>query len=273
MPIREDDGRRWVEMEVLMPGTPEQVWDAIATGPGMSAWFAPTTVDERVGGALHFDFGCGASQDGVVTGWDPPRRLTYEEHDWSSIGSPGPLATEITIRSRSGDQCVIRMVHSLFTDSDDWNDELESFEHGWPGFFEVLRLYLRDFAGWRAATVRVMSEGAGDVADAWARLASGLGVAGRDVGERVENTDPTVDFTGTVERIHHTRTAREVMLRLDRPGPGIAAVGAYPMGETAGAMVCLYLYGDTAPDIAGAEREWSAWLERTLGRDPIVSER
>lgn len=30
MPIRKDDsGRRWVEMEVLVPGTPEQVWDAI----------------------------------------------------------------------------------------------------------------------------------------------------------------------------------------------------------------------------------------------------
>jgi hypothetical protein len=25
MPIRKDDGRRWVEMELLVPGTPEQV--------------------------------------------------------------------------------------------------------------------------------------------------------------------------------------------------------------------------------------------------------
>ena len=53
MPVKKDDsGRRWVEMEFLVPGTPEQVWQAIATGPGMSAWFTPTTVDERVGGAI-----------------------------------------------------------------------------------------------------------------------------------------------------------------------------------------------------------------------------
>jgi hypothetical protein len=32
MPVKKDDsGRRWVEMEFLVPGTPEQVWHAIAT--------------------------------------------------------------------------------------------------------------------------------------------------------------------------------------------------------------------------------------------------
>ena len=60
MPLKkDDDGRRWVELEFLVPGTPEQVWQAIATGPGMSAWFTPTTVDECVGGAIEFDFGEG----------------------------------------------------------------------------------------------------------------------------------------------------------------------------------------------------------------------
>jgi hypothetical protein len=40
MPVKKDDsGRRWVEMAFLVRGTPEQVWRAIATGPGMSAWF------------------------------------------------------------------------------------------------------------------------------------------------------------------------------------------------------------------------------------------
>jgi len=58
MPLKRDDsGRRWVEMEFLVPGTPEQVWQAIATGPGMSAWFTTTQVEERVGGTISFDFG------------------------------------------------------------------------------------------------------------------------------------------------------------------------------------------------------------------------
>ncbi len=73
MPFKKDDsGRRWVEMEFLVPGTPEQVWQAIATGAGMSAWFTTTQIEERVGGAISFDFGdenCGEDiSSGKVTG-------------------------------------------------------------------------------------------------------------------------------------------------------------------------------------------------------------
>ena len=36
MPLKKDDsGRRWVEMEFLVPGMPEQVWQAIVT---LAAW-------------------------------------------------------------------------------------------------------------------------------------------------------------------------------------------------------------------------------------------
>ena len=38
MTVKKDAlGRHWVEMEWLAPGTPEQVWNALATGPGLSA--------------------------------------------------------------------------------------------------------------------------------------------------------------------------------------------------------------------------------------------
>ena len=160
MPLKKDDsGRRWVEMEFLVPGTPEQVWHAIATGPGMSAWFTPTKVDEHVGGAIAFDFGdenCGEdTSSGKVTAWDPPVRFGYEEYGWS--GDAPPVATEVTVTSRSGDRCVVRMVHSLFTEKDDWDDELESFETGWPGFFEVLKVYLKNFAGKPAALLHAVT--------------------------------------------------------------------------------------------------------------------
>jgi uncharacterized protein YndB with AHSA1/START domain len=113
MPLKKDDsGRRWVEMEFLVPGTPEQVWQAIATGPGMSAWFTPTKVDEHVGGAIAFDFGdenCGEdTSSGKVTAWEPPARFAYEEYGWS--GEAPSVATEVAVTSHSGDSCVVRMV-------------------------------------------------------------------------------------------------------------------------------------------------------------------
>ena len=47
---RDASGRRMVQAEVEVPGTPEEVWRAIATGPGISSWFVPTEIEERVGG-------------------------------------------------------------------------------------------------------------------------------------------------------------------------------------------------------------------------------
>ena len=45
----EASGRRSVQTELDVVGTPEQVWEAIATGPGISAWFVPTDIEERDG--------------------------------------------------------------------------------------------------------------------------------------------------------------------------------------------------------------------------------
>ena len=56
-----------LEFSVEVPGTPEQVWQAIATAKGMSAWFAPTEMEEREGGSLHFTMGPEMGSDGQVT--------------------------------------------------------------------------------------------------------------------------------------------------------------------------------------------------------------
>ena len=65
---------RSLELEVEVPGAPEQVWEAVATGPGITAWLHPTEVDEREGGTFSFDMGSGRKY-GTVTGWEPPRRF------------------------------------------------------------------------------------------------------------------------------------------------------------------------------------------------------
>ena len=46
---KEASGRRSIEVEVEVPGTPEEVWQAIATGPGISSWFVPAEFEERDG--------------------------------------------------------------------------------------------------------------------------------------------------------------------------------------------------------------------------------
>ena len=58
-----------MELTFELPGTPEQVWDAIATANGISAWFIPTDMDEHVGGAVEFHMGEDSSK-GTITDYD-----------------------------------------------------------------------------------------------------------------------------------------------------------------------------------------------------------
>lgn len=277
MPLKKDDsGHRRVEMEFLVPGTPEQVWQAIATGPGMSAWFTPTTVEERLGGAIRFDFGdvdCSDGEDvsaGMVTAWEPPTRFAYEEYDWS--GDAPPVATEVTVTSRSGDRCVVRLVHSLFTEKDDWDDELESFETGWPMFFEVLRVYLTEFAGAPAAVVRAMASHAGGEARAWPTMTEALNIAGANVGDRRESPAQAPRLAGVVKRIHQDANGRDVLMRIDEPGPGVAVIGTCSVGEEARSIVCMFLYGESAAAVAAREAPtWTAWLRGVLEGERIAT--
>jgi uncharacterized protein YndB with AHSA1/START domain len=264
MPIKKDGtGKRWVEMEIVTPGTPEQVWNALATGPGNTAWFTKTTIEERVGGALRFDFGANGSSSGEVTRWDPPHGFGYVERDWSK-GAP-PVATEITITSRSGDQCVVRMVHSLFSTADDWDDQLEGFESGWPGFFEVLRIYLSHFAGMKAASFIAQVVVEADQLEIWKRLNDALGVAGANAGEsRITGTTPEA-LSGVVESVRQDAKQRGILMRLGAPAPGAALIGTYGAGPNVTVSMCLFFYGDDAEPIAAAsEPRWQNWLVETF---------
>lgn len=270
MPIKKDGtGKRWVEMELVVPGTPEQVWQAMATGPGNTAWFTKTTIDERVGGELRFDMGDHGTSAGEVTTWEPPHRFGYVEREWSP-GAP-PCATEITITSRSGDRCVVRMVHSLFTSADDWDDQMEGFEKGWPAFFEVLRIYLSHFAGRPAACVMAMTKTPTTHLEAWKRLVETLGLADADAGDRRTTSQPE-QLSGIVERIEQSAQQRFVFMRLDAPAPGVAIIGTYDMGAHIHVSATFYFYGDDVATLAAASKEkWTNWMNRTFAGDPVAA--
>lgn len=265
MPLKKDaSGKRSVEMELVVSATPEQVWHAMATGPGNVAWFTKATIEEQVGGALRFHFGGMGSSSGEVTIWEPPLRFGYVEHDWSP-GAP-PVATEITVSALSGGRCVIRMVHSLFAVSDDWDDQLESFEGGWPAFFQVLRLYLKHFPGQEAASCLVLTAVKGDELATWKALIGKLGLAGANVGEERTASEGPEKLAGVVEHVHQSDKQRYVVLRLSAPFTGVALAGAQRTDTGANASLALYAYGaDGARRLAASEPKWRAWLTETFG--------
>ena len=255
---KEPSGRRSIQVEIEVPGTPEEVWRAIATGPGVSAWFVPTEIEEKEGGSVVSHFGPGMDAEAKITEWDPPRRFAATSNDVFP-GAP-PVATEWSVEARGGGVCVVRVVHSLFASTDDWDDQLENLESGWPAFFAVLRQYLAHFPGQRAATFNAMTTAAAPASKAWDTLLGSLDLAGVAAGQRWQASPAGEAMSGIVDRKGGGEHAHAV-LRLERPAPGMLVLNACPMGAQVLLSMAFYLYGEgAAATVARDEPRWQAWL-------------
>jgi len=249
-----------LEFSVEVPGTPEQVWAAIATGRGMSAWFLPTRIEEREGGRLHFSMGPEMGSDGHVTAWEPPRRLVYEE-DWAALmgqdpDALSPLTSEFLVEAQSGGTCIVRVTSSGFGTGADWEPDFwQDMGTSWLPSFDNLRLYLSDFTGQEATPLEASASRPGDAEALWSTLrdALGLGVAGATVELR--------DATGTVEVVRD----RQALVRLTAPVPGMLTLFTHDEGDgRAAAGVRAYLFSADAADYVRREQSgWEAWLNET----------
>lgn len=263
---KEASGRRSVQVEVEVPGTPEEVWQAIATGPGVSSWFVPTTFQEKDGKpvAVTSTFGPGMAVSSDVTAWEPPRMFAAQNAGWG--GSP-PMATEWSVAARAGGVCVVRVVHSLFASTDDWDNQLEATESGWPGFFRTLGVYLTHFRGQPSALMQFVAPAAGTESEAWDRLTWAFGLQDTSVGRRWSGPAGVPALGGVVEFL--SRDPNDLLVRLEQPGPGVAAFGSFDMGGQVMVAVNFYRYGARAAEIADRETPlWRAWIEEHFPSPP-----
>ena len=256
---KEASGRRSVQVEVEVPGTPEEVWQAIATGPGISSWFVPAEFEERDGKpvAVKLNFGPGMESSSAVTAWDPPRMFAAQGEGWG--GSP-PIADEWSVEARAGGTCVVRVMHSLVASTDKWDSQLTGTESGWPGFFRILRIYLTHFRGQRSAMMQWNAPAAGTEAEAWETLIAALGLKGVNAGQRCTAPAGVPALSGVLEYV--SQSPRNALLRLDKPGPGAAAFGAVNFGGSIMVSLSFYLYGDQATGTVARETPlWEAWIQ------------
>jgi uncharacterized protein YndB with AHSA1/START domain len=208
---------------VRLDATPDQVWEAIATGHGNAAWFMPAE-DMRPDGP-------------GVTAWNPPEHLAVTVSDDDST-----QAFEYVIEARDGGTAVLRFVHSGIV-GDDWTNEY-MFSAGWDMYLHTLAQYFIHFPGRTATFVSAEAPQGSAGEQAWPALLKGLGLADSvAVGDPVRHplVEGVVDYAGPVHLgvraadglyRFHIRTA------LDMP----VAVGHH-------------LYGSVAEPA-----RWQAWL-------------
>lgn len=253
--IDDEDGRYRAVIEVEVPGNPEQIWTLIASGPGIETWFVPADLDQRLGGRLVTYHGQYGASEGVITAWEPPHRIAYDEADWQGPDTPVPTwNTEIVVEAISGDTCVVRLSSGFLAGGDDWHDDVDQTIEGWTGALRNLHLYLTHFAGLQVTTLLVQHELPDLEEQPDAAAASGLRTGG--IGDYVATIPPAPPLSGVVEHADD----EAIIVRTTEPTAGIAEVATSHYGGVTSVVVRWYLYGDDGPATRDREEPaWSAW--------------
>lgn len=242
--------------EITLDATPEQVWDAIATGPGVDSWFmGRTEIEPREGGRTRFTM-MGGVEHSTVTAWEPGKRFAYRSDD----GPDGTfMAIEYLLEGRDGGSTVLRLVQSGVL-GDNWETEYEAMGVGWDMYLHSLAQYLAHFRG-RTAKVIVSAARpkTGDGDRVWAALTGMLGLAGpvtegAPVRLAVDGLPPAegvVDYAG-LPTFLGVRTD-DGLYRFIHSGP--ARGNVLVLGH--------HLFADDL-DEAAVEQAWQSWLDRLL---------
>ncbi|GGU49819.1 SRPBCC family protein [Lentzea flava] len=238
-----------IRKEVEVEGTPEQVWDAIATGPGIDSWFmGPHTVDGRLGGRMSIDMGF-FQEASTITAWEPGKHLAYT----SDKGEDGTFhAMEYLIEGRDQGSTVLRFVHSGVL-GDDWGDEyLDQTAKGWDMYLFTLAQYVRHFAG-RHGTYVFAQWPEGE--KSWPALLKALGVPeDAQVGDEV--TLEPFGVTGVVDYLVRHSPHEFLGVRGED--------GLYRFHGTN--AVGHHLFGDAT----GQAEKWQAFLAQLAGQTSLT---
>ncbi|WP_197371123.1 SRPBCC family protein, partial [Streptomyces clavuligerus] len=163
-----------ITLETTLPASPEEVWEAIATGPGIDSWFmGRNEVEAREGGVAAMETG-GHREEAVITAYEPGSRFATR----TATAADGRfMAFEYLIEGRDRGSTVLRVVHSGML-GEDWQDEYDALRRGWPFHLHTLREYLTHFAGRTGVPVFAMAPSGGrPVREIRAALTRGLSLA------------------------------------------------------------------------------------------------
>ena len=184
-----------VRDEITVDATPAEVWEAIASGPGVDSWLmGRTEVDSASRTATFTMFG--EVSNSTITVWEPGRHYATQE-----VANPDGtfMAMEWLIESRDGGGAVLRFVHSGLL-GENWEAEYNGLSVGDHAYLAKLAVYLKHFAP-RTAQSSLFLPGP-ITKDSWAAMTAAVG-AGTDAADGqparlsvpgIEPVDGTVEF-------------------------------------------------------------------------------
>jgi hypothetical protein len=227
--------------ELILPASPEEVWEAVATTAGNAAWLFPNEID---------------SQGSAVTAWDPPRRFAvrHQQGEWFN-------ALEYVIEGREGGTSLLRYAHSgIFVE--DWDTQYDAVQQHTDFYLHTLSEYLEHFHGRPATYVGEVPGGiqgppTSATGDGFSRLQQALGL-GAQVGEG-DSVRLTPQGLQAVEGVIDYLRPNFIGVRSDD------ALYCFFGRNAFGAPVGMSIHAfDEGVDAEKTKHDWEQWLAEAL---------
>jgi uncharacterized protein YndB with AHSA1/START domain len=224
-------------MEIEIAAAVEDVWQAVSTAEGFTSWFAPEAgVKPGAGGEVFVKWGEGMEGTQRIEIWEPNRHLRIV----GDRPEPAPPSVVDYLLEGRGGTTVLRMVHSGFGETADFNSEYDATGTAWPLFLKIMKHSVeRGIGTCRNATVfRMLQE---SPAAAWERLTPHMTGAAR-------HFDP----------VGHCCSH-------ELPDGTLVNIFCETCGGTAMLTIMNLLYGAPASKADAARERWTAILNELFG--------
>ncbi|MGR6521193.1 SRPBCC domain-containing protein [Rhodococcus erythropolis] len=228
-----------IRREVVVPGTPEQIWAAISAET--AGWMFPSPLEIPADGS--------SPDSPIIATWEPPREL--------AIHMQGPDGwfnnLEYVVEARDESTAVVRYVHAgVF--AEDWDNQYDGASKHTDFYLHSLGQYVRYFAGKPVTYVSAEGPESSSSPQAMGTLRSALGItSGTAVGDA---TSVEVPGIGTVDAI--VDYINDWFIGLRTEDVLLRFYGRNAFGGTVDAAHHLFAEG---ADGGSATTAWQAWLD------------
>jgi uncharacterized protein YndB with AHSA1/START domain len=202
------------ETTIEIAAPPETVWKGITEASEIVRWFAPEArVEPGEGGQYFVSWGPGMGGTSRITIWEPERHLQVVEdrkfaggrkegcvEPTDAIGAPAQIAVDYYLEAKGG-STVLRLVHSGFGMTADWDNEFESTHYGWMMFLRNLRHALTRHLRTPCRQAMLMVESPLPAPETWAKVMGPEGFLASGTIDGLKEGDRFAWRTATGEEI------------------------------------------------------------------------